>query len=201
MEHLICLICYTAHMKLFVISDIHGYPAALKKALTAFDASGAGALLIAGDYMYHGPRNGVHEGYDGPAVAELLNAYKDRIIGIRGNCDSEVDQMLLGFPMLAPYTRQLLADGTSLFMHHGHTLSEEQIASWCAEGSIVISGHTHVAVLEQRDGRIFLNPGSVSLPKGESKAGYAVIDTNAGCISLCELETGEPYSTLSIRLP
>lgn len=201
MEHLICLICYTAHMKLFVISDIHGYPAALKKALTAFDASGAGALLIAGDYMYHGPRNGVHEGYDGPAVADLLNTYKDRIIGIRGNCDSEVDQLLLGFPMLAPYTRQLLADGTSLFMHHGHTLSEEQIASWCAEGSIVISGHTHVAGIEKRNERVFLNPGSVSLPKGESKAGYAVIDTNAGCISLCELETGEPYSTLSIRLP
>lgn len=197
MEHLICLICYTAHMKLFVISDIHGYPAALKKALTAFDTSGADALLIAGDYMYHGPRNGVHEGYDGPATAELLNRYKDRIIGIRGNCDSEVDQLLLGFPMLAPYTRQMFEDGTSLFMHHGHALSEEQIASWCEKGSIVISGHTHVAVLDQRNERVFLNPGSVSLPKGDSKAGYAVIDTDARCISLCELETGNAYMTMN----
>ncbi len=183
-------------MKLFVISDIHGYPAALKKALAAFDATKADVLLIAGDYMYHGPRNGVHEGYDGPATAELLNAHKGRIIGIRGNCDSEVDQMLLGFPMLAPYTRQILEDGTSIFMHHGHVLSEEQIASWCLEGSIVISGHTHVAVLEKRDERVYLNPGSVSLPKGGSKAGYSVIDTDVRSISLCELETGDVYKTL-----
>ena len=107
-------------MKLFFASDLHGSLPATEKVLAQFDQSGAEALVLLGDILNHGPRNPVPEGYNPIAVAERLNQYAQKIIAVRGNCDSEVDQMLLSFPMMMDYAWVLLESGHRLFVTHGH---------------------------------------------------------------------------------
>jgi putative phosphoesterase len=161
-------------MKFFILSDIHGSVSAFTEATKAFDREGADILVICGDYLNHGPRNPLPAGYDPKSLAPLLNACTGKIIGVRGNCDSEVDQMLLGFPCLGDYA-VFFSSGRRFFVTHGHLPAEKQKPLLRA-GDVFVSGHTHVPVLEERDGIIFLNPGSPSLPKEGSAPGYAIVD-------------------------
>ncbi len=162
-------------MKLMFASDIHGSLPATEQLLTRFAQSGARWLVLLGDVLYHGPRNALPEGYNPAQVAERLNTQAERIIAVRGNCDSEVDQMLLHFPITAPWQQVLLAQGR-LFLTHGHLYSPENLPPLAA-GDTLVYGHTHIPVAERRDDGITLfNPGSVSIPKGGFAASYGMLD-------------------------
>lgn len=160
--------------KLFILSDIHGSMIWLQKALERYHAEQAGEILILGDELYHGPRNPLPDGYAPKDVAGLLNGYADRILAVRGNCDSEVDEMVLDFPILSTYS-QVLWGGRRLFLTHGHMLGPDHLPRLRA-GDVFFYGHTHVPVA-RRQGDIFIvNPGSISLPKENSPHSYAVLE-------------------------
>ncbi len=169
-------------MKLFIISDIHGSALAFSKAVEAFNREQAALMVICGDYLNHGPRNPLPEGHDTKALAAALNSMKAKICGVRGNCDSEVDQMMLDFPVTEASCRIMLLGSPcrTVFVHHGHLYTPEKAAEITEPGTIIVSGHTHVPVLEHSHERYFVNPGSISLPKDGSSAGYATIETGAG---------------------
>ena len=161
-------------MKLMFASDIHGSLPAAERVLALFAESGARWLVILGDVLNHGPRNALPEGYAPAQVAERLNSVAERIIAVRGNCDSEVDQMLLHFPITAPW-QQVLTEHQRLFLTHGHLYGPTNLPP-LVEGDVLVYGHTHLPVAEKRD-RIFLfNPGSVSIPKGGFAASYGLLD-------------------------
>jgi putative phosphoesterase len=178
-------------MKFFVASDIHGALAQTEKILAAFESEKADYLLLGGDYLNHGPRNGLPEDYAPGKTAELLNRYADRIIGVRGNCDSEVDQMLLEFPMMND-SAMIFLQGRRCFLTHGHLYSPETLLRRkpaLPAGSVFIFGHTHVPVLEYAGEILLLNPGSPTAPKAGSKAGYALLCENSVVLKTLE---GEP---------
>ena len=166
-------------MKLMIASDIHGCAPACKALLEAFGASGAERLILLGDVLYHGPRNDLPEGYDPKAVISMLSAVSDKLFCVRGNCDTEVDQMVLPFPMLSE-TALLFVDGKTWFACHGHRAGANPTANDLPQlpaGSVVLSGHTHIPVLETNaDGLTLLNPGSTSIPKGGFPASYALYE-------------------------
>lgn len=152
-------------MKILFLSDIHGVPSTLATALDKGRALGFDKLVLLGDLMYHGPRNGVPDFYDPVKTAEILNAESDRIIAVRGNCDAEVDQMMLGFPMMDDYA-MLDADGERFFLTHGHLYNAGRLPP-AGTGSVLVHGHTHIAESRTLEcGMRIFNPGSVSLPKG-----------------------------------
>lgn len=150
-------------MKLLIASDIHGSARAARDIARVFADEQPDYLVVLGDVLNHGPRNPLPPEYDPPQVAEILNGLSDRIIAVRGNCDSEVDQMMLSFPCLAPYA--LIADEMgAIFCTHGHLYTPDTMP--LAGVSLFMSGHTHVKVDEMRaDGLHVLNPGSCALPK------------------------------------
>jgi putative phosphoesterase len=159
-------------MKIVFVSDVHGRLPSLKLALAAAEREVADLLVLPGDLLYHGPRNGLFDGYDPAACAPLLNAWAEKIVAVRGNCDSEVDQMLLSFPMMGDYAH-VVADGQRFFVTHGHKFFGPELPPLPA-GTVVVSGHTHLPVNEANGELIFFNPGSVSLPKGGHPATYGV---------------------------
>ncbi|TCS43286.1 phosphodiesterase [Reinekea marinisedimentorum] len=161
-------------MKFFVCSDIHGDLNALQLALAAFERSGASQILLLGDLLNHGPRNALPEAYNPMAVAELLNRYAEKIISVRGNCDSEVDQALISFPVLGEHN-QLFIGRRRVFLCHGHTYTVETPPVLPA-GSIFVSGHTHVPVAEQQGELFLFNPGSVSIPRQGWAASYGLLE-------------------------
>ncbi|MBR1423033.1 MAG: phosphodiesterase [Ruminococcus sp.] len=150
-------------MKLFIASDIHGSALWCRKMLAAFEQSGAEKLLILGDILYHGPRNDLPDEYDPKAVISLLNPIKNRILCVRGNCDTEVDQMVLDFPILAEYA-YICIDGLRIFATHGHKFNCENLPP-LSEGDILLHGHTHIPVVKNCGSYTYINPGSVSIPK------------------------------------
>jgi putative phosphoesterase len=160
-------------MKLFFISDIHGSLYYLEKALELYKEEGANFIVILGDALYHGPRNPLPEQYNPQAVASLLNQYKDKIIAIRGNCDSEVDQMLIEYPMMADYSI-ILYNNRRLFLTHGHIYNEDNLPN-LSENDVLVHGHTHVPLAKKHDKIYILNPGSITLPKGNNPNSYAVL--------------------------
>lgn len=163
-------------MKLMFASDIHGSLPATERVLERFAASGAQWLVILGDVLNHGPRNALPEGYAPAQVAERLNELASRIIAVRGNCDSEVDQMLLHFPMTAPW-QQILTENQRLFLTHGHLFGPQNMPVLNA-GDVLVYGHTHLPVAELREDIYHFNPGSVSIPKGGFAASYGILDDN-----------------------
>jgi putative phosphoesterase len=177
-------------MKILFISDIHGMPGTLKKALEHADKLQADQLVILGDILYHGPRNGVPDLYNPPKVVELLNARKNQILAVRGNCDAEVDQMLLNFPIMADYSE--LFDGEHrFFLTHGHLWNEEHLPD-LPPGAILAHGHTHIAVKKTLDNGITIfNPGSISLPKNTVVRTFGFYDGRE--LSVRALETGEIF--------
>ena len=156
-------------MKWMIASDIHGSAYYARQLLDAFDRSGANRLLLLGDLLYHGPRNALPAEYDPPQVIGLLNAYAERICCVRGNCDSEVDQMVLHFPILADYA--VLPFGTRLiYAAHGH-----HPVPPLQPGDILLNGHPHVVAHEPRAHYLYWNPGSVSIPKEDTPRSYMLL--------------------------
>ena len=163
-------------MKLMFASDIHGSLPATERVLSLFAQSSAQWLIILGDVLNHGPRNALPEGYAPAQVAEKLNQHASRIIAVRGNCDSEVDQMLLHFPLTAPW-QQVLLEKSRLFLTHGHLFSPDNLPTLAA-GDVLVYGHTHIPVAEKHGEIYHFNPGSVSIPKGGYPASYGMLDGN-----------------------
>ena len=153
-------------MKMIIASDIHGSAYWCRKLMDLAEQHQPEKLILLGDLLYHGPRNDLPRDYAPKQVIPMLSAWADRIIAVRGNCEAEVDQMVLPFPCMAEYT-QLLADGTLFFLTHGHHHNPDSLPA-LAEGSIFLSGHTHVKLDEVRGGIRCMNPGSVSIPKDGS---------------------------------
>ena len=163
-------------MKWMVASDIHGSAKYCRELLDAYEREEADRLLLLGDLLYHGPRNDLPEEYAPKVVISMLNAKKNNILCIRGNCDAEVDQMVLEFPILADYC--MLDLGTKLvYATHGHLTSAEQLPP-LREGDLFLQGHTHVPMNEVKNGIRCMNTGSVSLPKQDSGRGYMILEIN-----------------------
>ena len=165
-------------MRICFFSDIHGVPETLELFFKRAADLKADRLIFLGDALYHGPRNGVPVKYDPVAVAKLLNAHKADITAVRGNCDSEVDQMMLELPILADYA-QLIVDGQVFFLTHGHLWNATRLPP-LPPGAILVHGHTHIPENRLLDNgiRIF-NPGSISLPKGGSVRSFGLYDGQA----------------------
>lgn len=163
-------------MKLMFASDIHGSLPATERVLSLFRESGAKYLIILGDVLNHGPRNALPEGYAPAEVAVQLNTVADKIIAVRGNCDSEVDQMLLHFPLTAPW-QQVITEQQRLFLTHGHLFGPDNLPPLSA-GDVLVYGHTHIPVAALKGELFHFNPGSLSLPKGGNVASYGMMDGN-----------------------
>ena len=161
-------------MKWMIASDIHGSSFYTQKMLEAYRSEKAERLLLLGDILYHGPRNDLTQEYNPLFVSEQLNNIKDQIVCVRGNCDAEVDQMMLKFPIMADYV--LLAEGsTTIFATHGHLYNQEVLPS-LYKGDILLTGHTHIPACIRHENYTYMNPGSVSLPKNESWHGYMLLE-------------------------
>ena len=186
-------------MKYLICSDIHGSYTACQKVIDQFNSLQCDFLVLLGDILYHGPRNSLPEGHNPQKVAELLNTYSDKIIACRGNCDAEVDQMVLNFPIMQDYAF-FIDEGKRIFCTHGHLFTPEDAK---LKYDFYFSGHTHVQGLTHIQGMersthnaIICNPGSTSLPKASSSAGFAVYEDN--CIMLHHID-GIKLKTMSYR--
>ena len=165
-------------MKYIIASDIHGDLESLELVLKAFKDEGCDRLLLLGDLLYHGPRNDLPTTYAPKKVIELLNANKDCIMNVKGNCDGEVDQMVLDFPILADYIL-LSLDGLTVFATHGHH-HNTQTPPPLLKGDILLHGHTHVLKCEEfGNGNLYLNPGSAALPKEGNPRSYMVYESRS----------------------
>lgn len=174
-------------MKWFIASDIHGSAYYCKKLLERFEQENADKILLLGDILYHGPRNDLPKDYEPKKVIELLNAISDKIICVRGNCEAEVDQMVLDFPIMADYC--ILNTGKHIiYATHGHLFSEEQPPK-LHKGDILLCGHTHIPKCTEHDTYTYINPGSVSIPKNNSHHGYITLEE--GAFSWKDVESGE----------
>ena len=161
-------------MKYLIASDIHGSAYHCRKLMERFEEEKADKLLLLGDLLYHGPRNALPEEYDPKVVIDLLNAHKDRIICVRGNCDAEVDQMVLDFPITAECF--MIPVGKNIvYATHGH-VHNLQNRPKLNKGDILLHGHTHVPANIETETFRYLNPGSVSLPKEDSAPGYMTLE-------------------------
>lgn len=180
-------------MKWMIASDIHGSALYCGQLLEALQREGAGRLLLLGDLLYHGPRNDLPEGYAPKEVIAQLNGVKQKIFCVRGNCEAEVDQMVLAFPVLAE-TCLLEAPGSLVFATHGHHVNLQN-PPLLGPGDVLLHGHTHVPAKVLQDGWWYLNPGSVSLPKEGSARGYMTLE--GGAFTWKTL-AGEAYDTLAL---
>ena len=176
-------------MKLMIASDLHGSAYYCKQLLDAYHTEKPERFLLLGDLLYHGPRNDLPAGYAPKKVIELLNSLKNDILAVRGNCDTEVDQMVLQFPILADYA-YISVDGLRIFATHGHNFNTTKLPP-LAKGDILLHGHTHVPVVEEfGEGNYYINPGSLSIPKESSPKSYILYEN--GRFSFRTLE-GEEY--------
>lgn len=177
-------------MKFVIASDIHGSAKYCRLLIEAFKKEGAERLLLLGDILYHGPRNPLPEEYSPKEVVELLSSVKEKIICVRGNCDAEIDQTVLPFPL--PDYAQVFADGVNMCLTHGH---REVPPLNC--GDVLITGHTHVPLNEAGE-YLHLNPGSVSLPKEDSAHGYILYDN---CKFQFKTLEGVTYDAVELNAP
>ncbi|MBS5431491.1 MAG: phosphodiesterase [Lachnospiraceae bacterium] len=161
-------------MKLMIASDIHGSAYYCKKMVAAYQREHADRLLLLGDILYHGPRNDLPKDYDPKAVISLLNPLKQEILCVRGNCDTEVDQMVLDFPIMAEYCL-LELNGQTIFATHGHHFNPQN-PPMLKDGDILLNGHTHIPANQNMSTYTYMNPGSVSIPKEGSAHGYMIFD-------------------------
>ena len=160
-------------MKLFIASDIHGSGFYAEKMIEAYKSERCDKLVLLGDILYHGPRNDLPKEYAPKKVIPLLNELKDEIIAIRGNCDAEVDQMVLDFPIMDDY-KIIDADGVKICITHGHVYNEEKMPEETFD--VLISGHTHIPKKIKIGNCLCINPGSVSIPKEDSHHGYMIFE-------------------------
>lgn len=170
-------------MKYIIASDIHGSAYWCGKLMELIEAEAPDRILLLGDLLYHGPRNDLPKGYAPKQVIPLLSSLSDRILAVRGNCEAEVDQMVLPFPCMADYA--LVEDGgMALYLTHGHLWNPDHLPP-LRPGTVFLSGHTHVKMDEIRGGIRCLNPGSVAIPKDGSNS--CLILEN-GVFRFCRLE-------------
>ncbi len=167
-------------MRYLILSDIHGSATYLQKMITLFEKDHFDYMILLGDILYHGPRNPLPEGHDPQGVVKLLNPYASKIIACRGNCDAEVDQMLLAFPCLNEYA-MIVDEGIRIFATHGHLHSAEDFPKVPGK-QIFLYGHTHLWELRQDEEVFICNPGSVSLPKENRPHTYATYDNGKLCV-------------------
>ncbi|MBO5701855.1 MAG: phosphodiesterase [Clostridia bacterium] len=164
-------------MKWLIASDIHGSAFYCKKLIEAFEHEKADRLLLLGDILYHGPRNDLPRDYAPKSVIAMLNGLSDRIICVRGNCDGEVDDMVLDFPVLAEYA--IISDASLvknvIFATHGHHFNAQNLPK-LKDGDILLHGHTHIPCFESVGGVWVVNPGSVSIPKNGSANSYMIFE-------------------------
>lgn len=161
-------------MKWMIASDLHGSAECVRQLVEAYQREGAERLILLGDILYHGPRNRLPDGYDPKEVIALLNAMKEQILCVRGNCDAEVDQMVLEFPIMADYAL-LTAGKCVIFATHGHRYNTANLPP-VQNVNILLHGHTHVPACQVMDGYAYLNPGSVAIPKEGSRRSYMTFD-------------------------
>ena len=161
-------------MKLMLASDIHGSAYYAEKMRQAYIDEKADRLILLGDLLYHGPRNDLPKDYVPKKVIEILNDIKEEILCVRGNCDTEVDQMVLDFPIMADYA-VIYADGRTLYLTHGHKFNPENPPK-LKKGDYLVNGHTHIPANEDKGDFIYINPGSVSIPKAGSGHTYMIYE-------------------------
>ena len=159
-------------MKLMIASDIHGSAYYCKKLFYAYQKEKPDKLLLLGDLLYHGPRNDLPKDYNPKEVISILNSISSEILCVRGNCEAEVDQIVLDFPVLSD-SCILYLDGHMVFATHGHIYSPDNPPK-LKEGDILLNGHTHIPAWDQKENFLYLNPGSVSIPKNDSHHGYMI---------------------------
>ena len=176
-------------MKLMFIADIHGSEFWLDKVLDVYAKGDFDRLVILGDVLYHGPRNPLPEGYEPSGVLAKLNISSEEIIAIRGNCDSEVDQMVLNFRVLNEESHLILED-KEFFLCHGHHLDEGKLPK-LRKGTVICHGHTHIPRIDEVENHIIFNPGSIALPKMNTPHSYGVYEN--GKLKVIRLETGETF--------
>ena len=181
-------------MKLMIASDIHGSAYYCEKMLACYREEKAEKLLLLGDLLYHGPWNDLPRDYDPKAVIAMLNENREELLCVRGNCDAEVDQMVLKFPILADYMI-LYLDGRMIFATHGHIHNESNLPP-LKKGDIILHGHTHVQAMDNCGGHIYLNPGSVSIPKNGNENSYMIYED--GVFTIKNLD-GEEIRRFSLR--
>ena len=182
-------------MKWMIASDLHGSAYYCRKMLEALEREGADRLFLLGDLLYHGPRNDLPREYAPKEVIPLLNGKKEKLLCVRGNCDAEVDQMVLEFPVLADYA--VLPVGQRLiYATHGHIYHVKNLPP-LAPGDALLHGHTHVpAWPEFGQGNLYLNPGSVSIPKEDSPHSYMTLEGNT--MQWKELESSAVFHELTL---
>ena len=182
-------------MKWMIASDLHGSAYYCRKMLEAFEREGADRLFLLGDLLYHGPRNDLPREYAPKEVIPLLNGKKEKLLCVRGNCNAEVDQMVLEFPVLADYA--VLPVGRRLiYATHGHIYHVKNLPP-LAPGDVLLHGHTHVpAWTEFGQGNLYLNPGSVSIPKENSPHSYMTLEENT--MQWKELESSAVFHELTL---
>ena len=177
-------------MKWMIASDLHGSAYWCEKMIERYREEKAGKLILLGDILYHGPRNDLPRDYAPKEVIAMLNPLRDRIFCVRGNCDTEVDQMVLNFPILADYAILPLGDRV-IYATHGHKLNCDNPPPLC-KGDILLNGHTHIPADKDMGNFRYLNPGSVSIPKEQSPHGYMTLEN--GEFLWKRLENGEIYT-------
>ncbi len=166
-------------MRLLIASDIHGSAYYLEKLLSRINEEKPEKIILLGDILYHGPRNDLPKGYEPKKVIEKLNKIKSLILAVRGNCDTEVDQMVLDFPIMAEYAI-IYYEGKMIFLTHGHNFNSAN-PPLLSEGDILLHGHTHVPAAEKYGSFTYLNPGSVSIPKEDSPHSYMIFENGTFC--------------------
>jgi len=162
------------YMKWLIASDIHGSEYYCEKVIKAYREECADKILLLGDILYHGPRNDLPYGHNPKGVIKLLNECSSSIICVRGNCDAEVDQMVLDFPIMADYA-VIIENNIKIYATHGHIYNEEHLPPM-SKGDILLNGHTHVPKCTKHEDYIYLNPGSASIPKENTHHGYMTLE-------------------------
>ena len=163
-------------MKLLFASDIHGSARWCRALMEAIESEAPDTVVLLGDLLYHGPRNDLPDEYAPKEVIPLLNGLADRVVAVRGNCEAEVDQMVLSFPVMADYFL-LPVGGKCIFATHGHIFNEQNLPP-LKPGDILLHGHTHVSVCRKHDTYTCCNPGSVSIPKENTPRGYMILENS-----------------------
>lgn len=181
-------------MKFLIASDIHGSAYYCGLLLNAIETEKADRVLILGDILYHGPRNDLPESYAPKKVIEMLNPLKDKLLCVRGNCDTEVDQMVLEFPIMADYSVIPVGDRL-MYATHGHNFNENNLPP-ISKGDILLNGHTHVSKCVEHSDFIYMNPGSVSIPKEDTPHSFMTLEE--GDFLWKNLETMEVYKEFKI---
>ena len=181
-------------MKLLIASDIHGSAYYCRMLLEAFEREQADRLLLLGDILYHGPRNDLPREYAPKSVISMLNPLKNKIFCVRGNCDTEVDQMVLEFPVLADYA-VIPVGNRIIYATHGHIYNENKLPPLC-KGDILLNGHTHIPKCTEHKDYVYMNCGSVSIPKEDSPHSYMISEN--GEFYWKKLGSGEIYNSFKL---